>query len=81
MDRSIHRSKQNPNEKFVSGQIAGTSIEVWIYEDEAQFRGNGIDRRYEHQDYNSPEEVTAAFLEDIKSHFPDVTNRNGDKKA
>lgn len=63
--RLVHQATQS-EEVFISASIAGTSLEVWIYEDEAQFFGDGSDCRFEAPDYDTPEDLKAAFLEGLE---------------
>ena len=54
-------------ETFLTAQIGGTKLHVWIYEDEAQFEGEGLDCRYETPDFDSSSDLIEAFVGGISA--------------
>ncbi len=71
VDRLVHQSTET-GEIFISARIAGTFIEVWIYDEEAQFGGGEIDCRFESPDYDTPEELISAFLASLENYLPEA---------
>ena len=54
------------SEAYVRASVRGTDIEVYIYEDEAQFHRGG--RRagvFEHQDFDDATQLQAAFVSGV----------------
>lgn len=56
-------------ETFVTGKVSGTDIQVWIYNNEAQFAGNQLDKRFEAPDYSSEDKLIQAFVEEMKTQL------------
>ncbi len=54
-------------ETYLTAQIGGTKLHVWIYEDEAQFGGEGLDCRYETPDFDSSSDLIEAFVGGISA--------------
>ncbi len=52
-------------EYYVTGRVSGTKLEVYIYEDEAQFGGENWDCRFEVPDFDSQTELMDAFLKKL----------------
>ena len=50
------------SETYVRASISGTPLEVWIYDDEAQISGPGVDARFETPDHRDVEALRRAFL-------------------
>ena len=53
---------QGESQTYLTAHIGGTELHVWIYEDEAQFEGEGLDCRYETPDFDSPGDLIEAFV-------------------
>lgn len=51
--------QDGPEESFF--EIAFPPYTAWIYEDEAQLSGPGLDQRFEFYDYGSLDELEAAY--------------------
>ena len=65
-DRTLeNREVGGESESYVTGRISGTEIQMYIYEDEAQFRGKGRDCRFEAPDFDNEEELIEALLAKI----------------
>lgn len=60
---------QGETQTYVTAQIGGTELHVWIYEDEAQFEGEGLDCRYEAPDYDSPGDLIEAFVTGVSAYL------------
>ena len=58
-------TRPDTDETYIHGEIEGSDIELWIYEDGAMFSGPEIDMRYEIQDYDNPEELMNTFIEEL----------------
>jgi len=71
--RTLHKISQNVivrkvegiDEKYIKAKINGTSFEIFIYEDEAGIQGSSIDCQFEYPDYESPDELSKAFIEKV----------------
>jgi hypothetical protein len=55
-------------ETYFQARVSSSSLEVWIYEDEAMFAGPGVDQRFEQPDYDSPAELISAFVHGLLKH-------------
>jgi hypothetical protein len=62
-----NRTVEGATEQFVSADIG--EVRVWIYLDEACVIGGGIDRVFERWDYDSPEQLRDAFVEQVVGLF------------
>lgn len=50
------------DETYVTARIAGTSLDVFIYEDEAQTHGGEVALFFEAQDFRSPDLLISEFV-------------------
>ena len=57
------RRVEGRSESFIRGRLRGTEVEVFIYNDEAQLQGPGVDQRFEAPDYPSGEALAQAFID------------------
>jgi hypothetical protein len=58
-----NRRVEGRGEHFIRAGLKGTSVEVFIYEDEAQLLGAGVDQRFEAVDYPTAEALSRAFIQ------------------
>ena len=49
-------------ESFIRARIAGTSLSVYIYSDEAQVQGGAVDERFESPDFKTCDLLCEAFV-------------------
>jgi hypothetical protein len=54
-------------ETYLTGTVVPSGIDVWIYEDELQFKGSGRHLRLERPDFPKPEQMLAYFLQEFGS--------------
>ena len=59
----VEREIEGDSENYIHAHIARAGIEIWIYEDEALFRGVGVDERFESPDFKSPDALAQAFVD------------------
>jgi hypothetical protein len=58
-----NRTVTGQSETYIHASVLGTDIEVYIYEDEAQFhRGGKLAGLYEHQDFDNADELKKALI-------------------
>jgi len=50
------------NSTYLQARVSGTAVEVWVYGDQADVGAPGNVRVFESLDYDSPEELTRAFV-------------------
>jgi hypothetical protein len=58
----LERRLDGIEETYVTARISGTSLEVFLYDDEAQTHGDGVSLYFETPDYRSPEALVAEFV-------------------
>jgi hypothetical protein len=63
--RLENREIKGEKESYIEAKIENTGIYIWIYEDEAQFRGDGLERRYEAPDYSASGDLIADFVGEL----------------
>ena len=66
--RLENRLVEGERETFVRADVAGSPLRVFIYEDEAQLQGPGVDVRFEAADYDSSDQLAEAFIADTLVH-------------
>ena len=60
---SLHdRVLGGEKETYITARFAGTDLSVYIYDDEASILGQGVDRRFEVPDFDTPEQLQTAFI-------------------
>jgi hypothetical protein len=70
-----NRLLEGERETFVRVRLSGTSLEVFIYEDEAGVQGPGLDVRFEAPDYDSSDQLAKAFIAETVARAQQ--NQNG----
>jgi hypothetical protein len=60
------RRIEGVHEAYIVARISGTALTVFIYGNEAQIQGPGVDVRLEWQDYDGPDDLRHAFLERVE---------------
>ena len=68
---------QGDIEIYICGRISDTDLEVYIYDDEAEFFGGRVDCRFEAPDYDTGEELIEAFLKELASVLSDTSDTSG----
>jgi len=58
-------TRDGRSETFLTGTLAPSGIEVWIYEDGLEFRGRGRHPRLERPDFSSLDEMLDSFLQEL----------------
>ena len=56
-------------EKYIYGEIKDLNFYVYIYEDGAEFGNGGLDCRYEAPDFDSLDDLTNAFINDLAAYL------------
>ena len=59
-------SPEKVAESFLVIDIPSAKVTAFIYDDGAEFSGVGVDSRYERWDYQSPQELIVAFVDEGK---------------
>ena len=60
------RTLAGETQTYIHGSVRGTDIEVYIYEDEAQFHRSGkLAGWYERPDFNDSAELQTAFIDGV----------------
>ncbi len=52
-------------ENYITAKVSGTSLDIYIYEDEAGIQGPDTDIRFEAPDYDSPNDLIESFINKI----------------
>ena len=60
--RLVDRQVSGVGESYVRARIDGTDLEVYIYADEAQVQGEGVDERFETPDFKTGDLLCEAFI-------------------
>jgi hypothetical protein len=60
--RLVDRQLSGSRETYIRARIAGTGMEVYIYSDEAQVQGLGVDERFESPDFDTGDLLCEAFV-------------------
>jgi len=55
--------KNGKRETYITARVSGTDLVLWIYDDETEISGPGVDDRFESPDYDTSEELISAFTE------------------
>jgi hypothetical protein len=64
--RSISgRMLDGQGETYVTGAVAGTDLEFWIYEDGADFKSSRCSSHFESPDFDSLDQLVEAFTASI----------------
>jgi hypothetical protein len=65
--------------EFIRAEISSTSVTIWIHDDVAGFDGPGGGRRFEEWDYETPEQLSAAFCTHVvrAARAGDITKAQG----
>lgn len=58
-----NRRVEGRDERFIRARLREAEVEVFIYEDEAQLLGPGVDQRFEAPDYPTGDALSRAFIE------------------
>lgn len=61
------RSLEGEHETFIHAKISNPLIEIWIYENEAMFSGDGFEFHFEAPDYPKRDKLISEFVETIAS--------------
>ncbi|MCI0623856.1 MAG: hypothetical protein L0387_19735 [Acidobacteria bacterium] len=59
-----NRRVDGQKEAYIYGQVKG--LEIWIYEDGAEISSATTDKRFEHHDFKSEDELIAAFASELE---------------
>jgi len=60
--RLVERQITGVGESYIRAKIGGTSLEVYIYTDEAQVQGESVDERFEAPDFKTGDLLSEAFI-------------------
>ena len=67
MGQQLALKRAGRSETFLTGAIVPRGIEVWVYEDELEFKGSGRHRLLERPDFSSLEEMLDYFLRELRA--------------
>lgn len=77
-ERNIKPFAGDESEIYVSEQISGTDITVYIYEDEVHFNNRQVDVRFERPDYDSDEKMVEAFIDRLSEYLDRMNAESAD---
>jgi hypothetical protein len=66
-DRQLSREVFANGETYIHIAIEGTDVEVWIYDDEAEYRSGRKSRNFEAVVFRDESERIASFIAEIRS--------------
>lgn len=59
------RILEGQSETYVTGGVSGSDLQFWIYEDGADFKSSRGSRHFEQPDFDSLDDLAAAFTTSI----------------
>jgi len=67
LNRSLLNERtEGKNQSFITGEIEGTNLKIWVYRDGAEFTDlQQVDYRYEAVDYDTLELLIDGYISDL----------------
>ncbi len=68
-------SIEGRTENYIRANIVGTAFDLFVYVDEAGIQGTNIDYRFEKYDYDTEQDLIAAFVSKTMEMAKSVANQ------
>jgi hypothetical protein len=65
----LNREVVGNGETYVHGAVEGTDVEVWIYDDEAEYRSGRKRRNFEAAVFRDESERIASFIKEVQAEL------------